>query len=90
MNPTKDPSASGADKTLWEIIGFIVGDGREGACGIDITGQFLPESEAGLHVPQSVNAAFLIALCGSNHSDYETAMEYLEEMEENPFCSHIA
>ncbi|MEE9200208.1 MAG: hypothetical protein V3V45_02065, partial [Candidatus Brocadiales bacterium] len=76
--------------TLWEIIGCIVGDGRKGACGIDITSQFLPESEADLHVPQSVNAAFLIALCGSNHSDYETAMEYLEEMEENPLCSHIA
>ncbi|MFQ5956475.1 MAG: hypothetical protein ACE5KK_01745 [Candidatus Brocadiales bacterium] len=89
MESAKSLSASEADKALQEIIRFIVGDGREGACGIDITKQFDPESEADLYIPQSINAAFLIALCGSNHSSSEAAREYLEGMENNPLWDHI-
>ncbi len=80
MEPAKSHPTSEPARAFQEIIGLIVGDGREGACGIDISRQFCPESEADHHVPQSINAAFLIALCGGNHSGAEPARKYLEEM----------
>ena len=90
MKPTKNLPPSETARVFREIMAFIVGDGVKGACGIDVTKQFRPESEADLHVPQNINAAFLIALCGENHPNAEAAREYLDEMAENPLWTHVA
>ncbi len=90
MKPTKNLPPSETARVFQEIMAFIMGDGVKGACGIDVTKQFHPESEADLDVPQSINAAFLIALCGENHPGSGPAREYLDEMEGNPLWSHIA
>ncbi|MCP4363821.1 MAG: hypothetical protein GY800_00750 [Planctomycetes bacterium] len=88
--PAKSPSTSDAYRIFREIMSFTVGDTGKGACGIDVSRQFQPESETYILVPQSINAAFLIALCGENHPNAEAAREYLDEMAENPLWTHVA
>jgi hypothetical protein len=77
-------------KSYHDIISCLVGDGPEnGACGIDIVGQFQPEDNSRVAVPRNVNAAFLISLSGDGHSMYTAAVEYLEEMENDPLWTNI-
>ena len=78
------------EKSYHDIISCLVGDGPEnGACGIDIVGQFQPEDNSRVAVPRNVNAAFLISLSGDGHSRYTAAVEYLEEMENDPLWTNL-
>ena len=78
------------EKSYHDIISCLVGDGPEnGACGIDIVGQFQPEDSSRVAVPRNVNAAFLISLSGDGHSRYTAAVEYLEEMENDPLWTNL-
>jgi hypothetical protein len=46
-----------------DILSYLIGDGPgNGACGIDIVGQFQPEDNSRVAVPRNINAAFLISL----------------------------
>ncbi|MFV1974680.1 MAG: hypothetical protein ACC651_02985 [Candidatus Scalindua sp.] len=77
-------------KTYHDILNCLIGDGPEnGACGIDIVGQFQPEDNSRVAVPRNINAAFLISLSGDGHSRYAAAMEYLEEMEQDPLWTNL-
>ena len=78
------------EKSYHDIISCLVGDGpKNGACGIDIVGQFQPEDNSRVAVPRNVNAAFLISLSGDGHSRYTAAVEYLEEMENDPLWTNL-
>ena len=78
------------EKSYHDIISCLVGDGPEnGVCGIDIVGQFQPEDSSRVAVPRNVNAAFLISLSGDGHSRYTAAVEYLEEMENDPLWTNL-
>ena len=78
------------EKSYHDIISCLVGDGpKNGACGIDIVGQFQPEDSSRVAVPRNVNAAFLISLSGDGHSRYTAAVEYLEEMENDPLWTNL-
>jgi hypothetical protein len=73
-----------------DILSCLIGDGPEnGACGIDIVGQFQPEDNSRVAVPRNINAAFLISLSGDGHSRYTAAVAYLEEMENDPLWTNL-
>lgn len=48
--------------------------------GIDLTSQFNPDSSDASEIQASLNAAFLIALCGEKHHLYSAAKDYLRDM----------
>ncbi len=73
-----------------DILSFLIGDKLgNGACGINIVEQFQPEENSRIAVPRNINAAFLISLSGDNHSRYTAAMEYLEEMQNDPLWTNL-
>ena len=77
-------------KSYHDILNCLIGDGSEnGVCGIDIGGQFQPEDNSRVAVPRNINAAFLISLSGDGHSRYTAAVEYLEEMENDPLWTNL-
>ena len=77
-------------KAYQDILSCLIGNGSEnGACGIDISGQFQPEDNSRVAVPRNVNAAFLISLSGDGHSRNTAAVEYLEEMENDPLWTNL-
>ncbi|GMR04192.1 MAG: hypothetical protein BMS9Abin23_0082 [Thermodesulfobacteriota bacterium] len=80
-------------------MGCLVGYGQgPGACAVDVSGQFRgqfeghfrAETESNRAIPENLNAAFLIALCGQDHPDYSAARVYLDEKEKNPLWRTIA
>jgi len=77
-------------KSYHDILSCLIGDGPEnGACGINVVAQFQPEDNSRVAVPRNINAAFLISLSGDGHSRYTAAVEYLEEMENDPLWTNI-
>ena len=77
-------------KTYHDIISCLIGgDSNNGACGINIVGQFQPDDNIRASIPRNINAAFLISLSGDGHSMYTAAMEYLKEMECDPLWSNL-
>ncbi|GAX60883.1 trehalose-6-phosphatase [Candidatus Scalindua japonica] len=77
-------------KAYHDIIFCLIGDVSEnGACGIDIVAQFKPYDNSRVAVPRNINAAFLISLSGNNHSEYNTAIEYLKEMKSDPLWTNL-
>ncbi len=83
-------SSDNIKKSYHYILSCLIGDGSEnGVCGIDIVGQFQPEDNSRVAVPRNVNAAFLISLSGDGHSRYTAAVEYLEEMENDPLWTNL-
>jgi len=64
--------------TLGTIVRHIIGEGaEEGLAGIDILSQFDASASEEIAVLKSLNAAFLIALSGKDHSLYDKAHAYL-------------
>ena len=83
-------SPDNVKKSYHDILSCLIGDGSEkGACGLDIAGQFQPEDNSRVAVPRNINAAFLISLSGDGHSRYTAAVEYLEEMENDPLWTNL-
>jgi hypothetical protein len=83
-------SPDNVKRAYHDILSSLIGDGPgNGACGINIVGQFQPESNSRVAVPRNINAAFLISLSGDGHSSYSAAVEYLEEMENDPLWTNL-
>ena len=83
-------SPDNAKKAYHDVISCLIGDGsKNGACGINLGKQFKPEDNSRVAIPRNINAAFLISLSGDDHSRYDTAMEYLEEMENDPLWTNL-
>ena len=77
-------------KSYQDILRCLIGDGtKNGVCGINIVEQFQPEDNSRVAIPRNINAAFLISLSGEDHSRYTAAMEYLEEMENDPLWTNL-
>jgi len=83
-------SPDNVKKSYHDILSYLIGDTPEnGACGINIVEQFKPEDNSRVAVPRNINAAFLISLSGDDHSIYNAAKEYLEEMESDPLWTNL-
>ena len=73
-----------------DILSCLIGDGLvTGACGINIVEQFQPKDNSREAIPRNVNAAFLISLSGDGHSTYAAAVEYLDEIENDPLWTNL-
>jgi len=83
-------SQDNTKKAYHDILSCLIGDGPEnGVCGINIVEQFQPEDNSRVAIPRNINAAFLISLSGDGHSRFTAAMEYLEEMENDPLWTNL-
>jgi hypothetical protein len=83
-------SPDNTKKVYHDIIRCLIGDGsKDGVCGINIVEQFQPEDNRRVAIPRNINAAFLISLSGEDHSRFTKAMEYLEEMENDPLWTNL-
>ena len=77
-------------KAYHDILSCLIGDGLgTGACGINIVEQFQPKDNSCEAIPRNVNAAFLISLSGDGHSTYAAAVEYLDEIENDPLWTNL-
>ena len=77
-------------KAYHDILSCLIGDGLgNGACGINIVEQFQPKDNSREAIPRNVNAAFLISLSGDGHSRYTAAVEYLDEIENDPLWTNL-
>ena len=84
------PSPDNIKKSYQDILRCLIGDGtKNGVCGINIVEQFQPEDNSRVAIPRNINAAFLISLSGEDHYRYTVAMEYLEEMENDPLWTNL-
>ncbi|MCP4990313.1 MAG: hypothetical protein GY928_31040 [Colwellia sp.] len=83
-------SEDNTKKAYHEILSYLIGNGsKNGACGINVVAQFQPEDNSRVAIPRNINAAFLITLSGDGHPGYTRAMEYLEEMENDPLWTNL-
>ncbi|MHC4138453.1 MAG: hypothetical protein ACYSR1_01115, partial [Planctomycetota bacterium] len=83
-------SPDNTKKSYQDILRSLIGDGtKNGVCGINIVEQFQPEDNSRAAIPRNINAAFLISLSGDDHSMYNAAVEYLEEMENDPLWTNL-
>ncbi|MDP6923321.1 MAG: hypothetical protein R2568_08575 [Candidatus Scalindua sp.] len=83
-------STDNINKAYHDILSCLIGDGSgNGACGINIVEQFQPKDNSREAIPRNVNAAFLISLSGDGHSTYAAAVEYLDEIENDPLWTNL-
>ncbi len=70
---------------------LLMGDDRHPVLPIfDPRQQFAPAGNSGESVTASLNAAFLIVLCGASHPDYPVARDFLERYSEEAEWREVA